>query len=382
MRHRHGIKSVDKCLRDYISPIDPNRSSRPFGGITVVFGGDYRQTLPVIPKASQGETVGSTLNRSKLWDFCEVFTLRQNMRLYSGNSDERNKIIAEFAKWQLAIGDGKVHRITENPKDDGLVDFEIPEQFIICGTDNSIQSLFDITYPDFLSNMSSYCYLRSRAILTPTNSLVDDINDFMIEKIPGKTHTYFSQDSIDDNGGEDNDFDTAFPVEYLNLINMPCLPKYELQIKVGCTMMLMQNLNQILGLCNGTRMIVTACKKNSVECEILCGSNVGSKHLIPRIDMVPTDTKWPFEFKRTQFPLQLYFAMTINKSQGKFLDTVGLYLPRSVFSHGQLYVVVSRVTSPEGLHILILDDTGCYSNVTSNVVYEEVFYNLPKLDDI
>ncbi|XP_074351334.1 uncharacterized protein LOC141690429 [Apium graveolens] len=64
MQHRHGIESVD-----------PSRSSRPFGGITVIFDGDYRQTLLVIPKASGGETVGSTLNRSKLWEFCKVFTL-------------------------------------------------------------------------------------------------------------------------------------------------------------------------------------------------------------------------------------------------------------------------------------------------------------------
>ncbi|XP_074374145.1 uncharacterized protein LOC141714530 [Apium graveolens] len=148
-----------------------------------------------------------------------------------------NGLIAEETSYDteqmksLPIGDDKVPSITENPGDDGLVDFKILEQFIIRGTDNPIQSLFDITYPDFLSNMSSYDYLRSRAILTPTNSLVDDINDFVIEKISGKTHTYFSQDSIDDNGGLDNDFDTAFPVEYLNSINMSCLPKQELQIK-------------------------------------------------------------------------------------------------------------------------------------------------------
>ena len=74
--------------------------------------------------------------------------------------------------------------------------------------------------------------------------------------------------------------------------------------------------------------------------------------------------------------------MTVNKSQGQSLDKVGLYLPRTVFSHGQLYVVVSRVTHPSGLHILIDDERGGSTNVTTNVVYKEVFYNLPDTDDI
>ena len=58
------------------------------------------------------------------------------------------------------------------------------------------------------------------------------------------------------------------------------------------------------------------------------------------------------------------------------LNHVDVYLPTSVFSHGQLYVVVSRVTSIEGLKILIADEDGEDTNVTSNVVYEEIFCNV------
>jgi len=68
--------------------------------------------------------------------------------------------------------------------------------------------------------------------------------------------------------------------------------------------------------------------------------------------------------------------MTINKSQGQTLSRVGLYLPQPVFTHGQLYVAISRVKTKKGLKILILDEDGNVTNTTKNVVYKEIFETL------
>ena len=79
---------------------------------------------------------------------------------------------------------------------------------------------------------------------------------------------------------------------------------------------------------------------------------------------------------RRQFPIIPSFAMTINKSHGQSMYNVGLYLSNRVFSHGQLYVALSRVKSIEGLKVLIIDKDKKPTNITTNVVYTEAFQNI------
>jgi ATP-dependent DNA helicase PIF1 len=68
--------------------------------------------------------------------------------------------------------------------------------------------------------------------------------------------------------------------------------------------------------------------------------------------------------------------MSINKSQGQTLGHVGLYLPRPVFTHGQLYVAMSRVRTRSGLKILIVDEKDKAMTSTVNVVYPKVFQKI------
>jgi len=95
--------------------------------------------------------------------------------------------------------------------------------------------------------------------------------------------------------------------------------------------------------------------------------------------MTPSDKAFPFTMKRRQFPIRVAYAMTINKAQGQSFKRVGIYLPKPVFSHGQLYVALSRsgvasqtkvfVSNQNGVQGAFADRDGIF---TKNIVYNEV----------
>jgi len=225
---------------------------------------------------------------------------------------------------------------------------------------------------DLLSNYQDPTYLASRAIVCPNNLTVDEINEYIVSMLPGDSVQYISCDTISKTSECIPDFDMLYPAEFLNSIEANNFPSHRLVLKKGVVVMLLRNLNQNMGLCNGTRLLITDLGQRLLQCVVLTGSNVGESVFIPRTALNTTDVKWPFTLQRRQFPVRVCYAMTINKSQGQTLSRVGIYLKKPVFTHGQLYVAISRATSRCGLKILIENDDGSCGSQTRNVVYHEV----------
>ncbi|KAL3614915.1 hypothetical protein CASFOL_040576 [Castilleja foliolosa] len=215
-----------------------------------------------------------------------------------------------------------------------------------------------------------------KAILAPTLDVVDAVNEYMIEKMSGDCHKYFSSNTVCKSDSAGDMLGDVHTPEFLNSIKCSGVPNHELNLKVGTPVMLLRNIDPSNGLCNGTRLLITRLGSYVLECKILTGHNAGEKVLLPRLSLTPSEVRVPFKFQRRQFPVMISYAMTINKSQGQSLANVGLYLRKPVFSHVQLNVAVSRVTNPNGLKILLCPAEDDKANSTVNVVYKEIFQNL------
>ena len=150
------------------------------------------------------------------------------------------------------------------------------------------------------------------------------------------------------------------------------MPPHSLTLKVGFPVMLLRNIAPEKGLCNGTRLIVTKLRAHVVEAKIAVGSYAGQTAFIPRIDLDSSKNLLPFQLRRRQIPLCPAFAITINKAQGQTLQKVGLFIPTQVFSHGQLYVALSRVPDPNSLTICVIPPAEGPIRLR-NIVYRAVF---------
>lgn len=318
MSSKYMVNCVEKLFKDLCG------NQMPFGDKVVLFAGDFRQTLPIVRGGSFISSISESLKFSDVWKFCKIFQLTKNLRL-----DENDP--SDYSSYLLDIGENKIEK---NEFDNTII---LKKELYFKGSiDQFIEQIFPL---NFLNEYSIHL-LYDNVILACLNDDVDNLNNRILDKfVSSKSKTYYSIDKVLDEC-ENMDID----ISVINKINQKGLPIYELKLKKGAIVILLRNLDPKNGLCNGTRMVVIDLLNNIIKCKILNGTFKSKIVEIPRIDLLSDDDQ-AVKFKRKQFPIRLAFSMTINKSQGQTFDNVGIFLINQCFTHGQLYVALTRSKS-------------------------------------
>ena len=365
MATRKMINCIDRSLKEILD------KTKPFGGVTVVFSGDWRQCLPVVPRAGKAEILRETIKETDVWQHVETFQLTQNMRLKSGVNKKDAAKIAQFADYLLKVGEGREETFPEIGEDMIMIPEELKskaetlDQFCDEIFPNMNEIVGQGLHSDDPTNAWTE-WLMDRAIIVPTNNEANDINKICIEKFPGKERVYKSFDKANNCKEEHN-----YPTEFLNSILVSSIPPHEIKLKVGSPFMLIRTLDPVNGHINGTRYIVKALTDRIIHGEIAHPLKFkGNEIFIPRILFHPKDKTITFEFERKQFPIRSCFALTSNKCQGQSYKRVGIYMKKEFFSHGQLYVAMSRVRHPDCLSIF--KDKSSNQDYMKNVVFKEI----------
>jgi hypothetical protein len=342
MLHMDVVEAVNALLKML------HDTSVRFGRVLMIFTGDVRQIMPIVPHA---DPLGQRQAEASFFfsghrAHCEVFTLTVNRRVQAGQG--------LFLDWQRKMG-ADLYQHVQFPHDTRgeLTRYVcIPRQFGRYSEEEFIEEVYS---SEVLAGPS--LALTKRVLLAPTNRIVDYYNAKITRMMPGDRQTaiYFSTNMP----AAYNVYDptsAVFSPENLQSINSPKLPAHRLELRVGMPVMCMQNLDVSYGICNGTQMVVERLDSGVVWCRF--ESRYGSL-LHP---FVPTEFSYKsgiLEFKRYQLPLRVAFSATTNRAQGGTYDVVGCDTRHPFWAHGQAYTVVSRVTSAEGL-ILLCDHTKDY----------------------
>ncbi|GAA0150656.1 DNA helicase [Lithospermum erythrorhizon] len=270
-----------------------------------------------------------------------------------------------FINFLMRIGNGE-----EPTNDNGKIAIPRPMLIPYTSVEHSLELLIAYVYPQMEMFQSDLFEMMKRTILCPKNEFVDDINHRLIDRLQGNQVVYTSDDRAK-SAKDQGDY-----VDYLNTLEPKGLPQHKLILKINSPVILLRNINPIEGLCKRTRLIFKTLLPNVVGAIIATGQFRGKHVWIPKIplELNPSYSKYLMPLIRRQMPVRLCFAMTIKKSQGQTLESVGLYLKQPIFSHGQLYVGLSRAKTGKNVKVLIIPPT-CGdpgTEYTKKIVYNEV----------
>jgi hypothetical protein len=226
---------------------------RPFGGKVLVVGGDFRQLLPVLPRASEAEILANMpLQHYTMRDGTfKKYSLTDNIRLrLSGDDDPTHR------EWLLRLGAGEL------PYESELHAFAVQLPTHLCMEETATcEDFIHCIFPDVLHRAQACLqrgdvsehdrWFRDRAILTSRNDVANELNLALLSRLDATAEvTSRSVDTVADADGDDA---VNFPSEFLNTLVPSGLPPHELTLRTGALVILLRNLDKPKGLFNSVR---------------------------------------------------------------------------------------------------------------------------------
>ena len=288
------------------------KNNKPFGGIQLLFSGDFFQLPPI----GNNNIIHSSnfCFESKLWN--DTFSLQilfdKNFRQY--NDTKYKNILEEI----------KMNKLSKKSY------LEIKER-IGKSPENG-------DYP---------------VMLCPRKKTVETINDNKLNMITNKLYTYSANIIYEKKDSEEDDID-------MNDIFKNAMFNKHLQLRKGCQVMCIANIDVELGLCNGTTGNVVGFDYDNAPIVRFCnGRQITMEKYTWKSDLVRG-------LSVEQYPLILAWAMTIHKCQGVTLNQAIIDAGNDIFADGQVYVALSRVKSLNGL---FLTSFKCSKIITNQKVH-------------
>lgn len=305
------VSMMSKQLFDKLNEIGKKirMNDRPFGGIQLIFSGDFYQLPPIIKDENDGFCF-----ESDEWN--NVFTNQIELQI---NYRQEDKVFVKILK-NLRKGKIKKKHV------------ELLREYV----DREVEDTL----------------LVKPIKLYPINNKVNAVNKKELDKLETKEYEFEIEinNNIKNNRVKKTDIDRE--VDYLkkNIFN-----NENLKLKIGAQVMCTYNLNVSIGICNGSLGIIT----NIVNDTPIVLFNNG-------IEMNMERKKYESEniegLSISQYPLVLAYAISIHKSQGTTLDSAEIDIGNSIFECGQIYVALSRLKSLDGLYIKHFDPNKIYVN--------------------
>ena len=418
--------NLDEECFDAVCQEYDNLRGKVFVGV-----GDFRQIAPVKKGGTIEQVKMACIQNSKHWPYFQVRALRTNMRLErlrlqliqniqsidakietaqdNGNlaliesfrlqkqtliSDELGQ--REYAQMILQIGNGNVEdteRISFHTYDpinfatvykykpskcfilqDRKEDETRSEYYVRC-REAKVNALRDFYPQGFQSHK-----MHRKTILAATNKQIDDWNsivqrmnpNFSVEDTPNSI-SYLSSDVLNAVDDPRDVISNMLSSEMLNTFNSDKAPPHILKLCVGDICYLMRTLGRKTKLATNQRVRILELRQFSIKVQTIEANNSpGEVHFLPRIRFRFTlPYGQSYEITRTQFPLRLAYAVSINKSQGQQYEHILFDTTHQAFTHGHLYVALSRITKYDGISFFTLQSFVTSSEVGTNEETED-----------